>query len=106
MQKLTKTGQFKSGLLLAGIRYTEFILAEADVGTMIDAETEAGSINPVAFSAAMLAHQLQQVKAPDGAIYAGPFTLDMLKRLRQADFAALRAVQVELETLGESEPDA
>lgn len=106
MQKLSKSGQFNIGLYIAGVRYTGFTLTEADVGTMIDAETEAGSINPVAFSAAMLAHQLQQVKTQDGATYDGPFTLDMLKRLRQSDFTALRAVQMELEALGESEPAA
>lgn len=106
MNKLTLSGQFKHGLLINAVLYTHFTLREADVGDMINAEQDAGSVNPVAFNAAMMAHQLTEVKTSDGKTYSGPFTLGMLKPLKQTDFAALRNTMMELEKLGESEPAA
>ena len=100
MDKLTTSGKFTFGLLIAGALYTAFVLQEADVGEMIDAEAEVGPGTIVAFNAALMARQLQSVSKAEGKTVSGPFTSDRIKRLRPADYRALRDAQGVLETLG------
>lgn len=106
MQKLTKSGQFKIGLAIAAVIYTHFTMREADVGDMIEAETDAGSTNPIAFNTALISRQLVSVATADGKVYEGPFISEMLRSLKMPDYKRLRDVQEALEKLGESEQAA
>lgn len=106
MQKVT--GQFKRGLKIGEVTHTGFEMREADVEDMMEAEMEAsrvggGAHTPILFNAQMMLRQLVKVTAAGGAEFAGPFTTNMLKKLKPADYRALREKQAELDELGEAE---
>lgn len=103
----TISGKFKHGLKIGEVVHTAFEMREADVEDMMEAEMEAarvggGAHTPILFNAQMMLRQLVKVTAPDGAEFAGPFTTNMLKRLKPADYRALREKQGELDELGEA----
>ncbi len=105
MQALT--GKFKNGMVIGETRYTGFEMREADVGDMMDAELEAakqggGVETPVIFNAQMMLRQLVKVTATDGKEFTGPFTTNMLKKLKPVDYRSLRQKQMELDLLGEA----
>ncbi|BCB26478.1 hypothetical protein SKTS_13640 [Sulfurimicrobium lacus] len=103
----TITGKFKHGLKIGEVIHTAFEMREADVEDMMEAEMEAaqvggGAHTPILFNAQMMLRQLVKVTAADGSEFAGPFTTNMLKRLKPADYRALREKQGELDELGEA----
>lgn len=101
-------GKFKHGLKIGGVAHTGFEMREADVEDMMEAEMEAarvggGAHTPILFNAHMMLRQLVKVTTADGAEFAGPFTTNMLKKLKPVDYRALREKQAELDELGEAE---
>lgn len=103
----TITGKFKHGLKIGEVNHTAFEMREADVEDMMEAEMEAarvggGTHTPILFNAQMMLRQLVKVTAEDGSEFAGPFTTNMLKRLKPADYRALREKQGALDELGEA----
>lgn len=104
MKKLTLTISLLFGLCIADKKYTSVTLREADVGDMIDAESDVGPGTIVAFSTAMMARQITEVSGPDGT-YSGPFTHDMLRRLKPADYRKLRDAQDQLDQMGNDAPN-
>lgn len=104
----TRTGKFRHGLKIGEVVYIGFEMREATVQDMTEAEiaaarTGGGVHTPIAFNGHMMAQQLTGVSTPDGEIFKGPFTFTMLARLKPADYRELRAVQQELDQLGEPE---
>lgn len=102
------TGKFKHGMKIGEVLHTDFEMREADTEDMMEAEMEAarvggGAHTPIIFNAQMMLRQLVKVTTADGAEFAGPFTTNMLKKLKTADYRALRAKQAELDELGEAE---
>lgn len=100
-------GQFKHGMKIGEVTYTHFEMRDADTEDMMEAEMEAvriggGVHTPIIFNAQMMLRQLVKVTTSDGAEFAGPFTTNMLKRLKTADYRALRDKQGELDSLGEA----
>jgi phage FluMu protein gp41 len=100
-------GQFKHGITIGGVVHTGFEMREADTEDMMEAEMEAarvggGAHTPILFNAQMMLRQLVKVTTADGAEFAGPFTTNMLKKLKTADYRVLRAKQAELDELGEA----
>jgi len=92
-------GTLRHGLEIAGKLAREFELREYTVEDLLDAETEASVMQPLGFNAQLMVRQLVRV-----GDFKGPFTLNMIKRLKAADWRQLRAAQQELEALGEAEP--
>jgi phage FluMu protein gp41 len=101
------TGKFVRGMQIGGVTYTGFEMREADTGDMMDAELEAakqggGVETPIIFNAQMMLRQLVKVTSDDGQEFNGPFTTNMLKKLKPIDYRALRNKQVEIDALGEA----
>ncbi|HEX5276488.1 MAG TPA: phage tail assembly protein [Fluviicoccus sp.] len=105
MNKLKLVVALTFGLFIADKKYTSVTLREADVGDMIDAESDVGPGTIVAFSTAMMARQIVEVSGPDGT-YSGPITIDMLRKLKPKDYRKLRDAQEELEQMGNAEQSA
>jgi len=103
----TLTGKFVRGMVIGGVTYTGFEIRESDTEDMMEAELEAtkqggGVETPIIFNAQMMLRQLTKVTSDDGQEFAGPFTTNMLKKLKPIDYRALRNKQVELDALGEA----
>lgn len=103
----TISGTFVRGMLIGGVTYTGFEIREADTEDMMEAELEAakqggGVETPIIFNAQMMLRQLAKVTTVDGQEFAGPFTTNMMKKLKPVDYRALRNKQVELDALGEA----
>lgn len=92
-------GTLPGGMRIEEVTHHDFEMREADVGDIMDAEAEADVTKPISFNAQMMVRQLVSV-----GDFKGPFTIGMIKRLHPADFRTLRAVQMELDALGESAP--
>lgn len=92
-------GSLKHGLSIEGVLHKDFVLREATVEDMLDAEHEADVIKPLNFNAQMMARQLVSVGS-----FKGPFTINMIRRLKPTDWRILRAAQSEVDALGEEEP--
>lgn len=93
----TIKGTLLHGLKIDGVAHKEFELREASVGDIFDAENEADITRPLAFNGQMMLRQLVRI-----GTFEGPFTIGMLRSLKPADYRALRAKQMELESEGES----
>lgn len=99
MELLKKSGSLPIGLLIAGERYKHFVMREAELGDMIDAEVESGGPgNAIHYNAQLAVRQLVSVTSDDGREFKGPFVLAMIKK--RADFLALRKAQMDLDDLG------
>ena len=101
-------GKFKVGLKIADKIYTGFEMREADTEDMLEAEMECarvggGTHTPILFNGQLMLRQLVKVTADDGSEFAGPFTPNMLKRLKTSNYRAMREKQAELDELGEAE---
>lgn len=94
----TVTGTFVIGLSINGVTHKDFEMREASVGDMFDAESETDVSRPLAFNGQMMIRQLVRV-----GDFKGPFTIGMIRGLHPADYRTLRAKQMELDALGESE---
>lgn len=92
-------GNLVRGMGVPGGQASEFVMREYTVADLLAAEAEASAMTPIAFNANLMALQLERVGG-----FGGPFTLNMIKALKPADWQVLRAAQQELERLGEGVP--
>lgn len=90
------TGQLKHGLAFEGRLLKRFKMRDNSVDDLLAAEFEADISKPLNFSAQLMIRQLVSIDD-----FEGPFTLNMIKRLKPADWRILRAAQSELDSLGE-----
>lgn len=97
-KQLTIKRTFKFGLDLAGKLHKDFEIREASLADMLDAEKRAPTSSPMNFNAELAL--LQIVKIGD---FEGLVTMNMLSKLRPADWWILRDAQEELGALGEAE---
>lgn len=105
MKLLTVTGTLPKGLLIDGTLYRHFEMREAELADMIEAEAEVGSAHQaIAYNAELAVRQLRKLSSEDGREFSGPFVLSMIKK--RGDFLALRKAQMDLDDLGNAEPDA
>jgi phage FluMu protein gp41 len=93
------TGTLKVGLKIKDERHTEYEIREPTVADLIDAEEEAPIDRPLAYDRALLCRVLVRVGG-----FSGPFTPELLNRLKPVDFAALRRALAQSYALGEPEP--
>ena len=99
-------GMFIKSVVLSGVTYTHFKLREATLDDMLDVELEIaqtgrGTHTPIAFNGEMMMRQMVKVYNQDGGEFAGPFTMNMLKKFGPRNYSAIRAKQVEIDLLGE-----
>jgi phage FluMu protein gp41 len=92
------SGPLKHGLTIKGVVHKEFTLREASVDDMLDAEMEVDVTKPLNFNAQMMIRQLVKVGS-----FEGPFTMNMVRQLKPADWRVLRQAQTEVDSLGEGE---
>lgn len=92
-------GKLVRGMGVPGGVAKDFAMREYTVADLLAAEAEASAMTPIAFNANLMALQLERVGS-----FTGPFTLNMIKALKPADWQVLRAAQQELERLGEDGP--
>lgn len=95
----TLSGPLPGGFLAEGVTHDTFTMRAADVGDLLDAELESDVTRPLGFNAALMVRQLVRV-----GTFEGPFTLNMIRRLKPKAWRQLRAAQSELDALGEGEP--
>lgn len=93
----TVKGTLKHGLKLGEQTLKAFELRAASTADMFAAEAIAGVDTPLKFNGALMTVQL--VRIDD---YTGPFTIEMIGKLKTADYAILRAAQLEVDRLGEA----
>jgi phage FluMu protein gp41 len=97
-------GTLKTGFLIGDNAYTEFELREVTTADLLDAEDYAPVVNTLQYAAEVMRRQLVRVTTADGSReFRGPFTVAMIRKLKPADFWALRKAQRELDEAGESE---
>lgn len=92
----TIKGKLKFGFVIGDKTHLDFEMREPTTSDMFDAEDIAGTDTPLKFNGALIAKTL--VRAGD---FNGPFTLAMVRKLRQADYVTLRGALLEAEQLGE-----
>lgn len=93
------TGPLKIGFAINGELHKDFELREATVDDLLDAENEADITKPLNFNAQLLVRQLVRV-----GTYTGPFSINMIRRLKPVDWRILRSAQGEVDALGEDDP--
>lgn len=93
------SGLLKVGLLIDGIAQRGFSLREATVDDLLEAEMESDVTKPLNFSAQLMVRQLVQV-----GDFKGPFTINMIRRLKPVDWRILRDAQGMVDALGEAGP--
>lgn len=101
-------GKLPRGMKIGEKVYTAFEMREVDVEDMMCAELEAANMGggvdtPIIFNGQMMLRQLVKVTTVDGDEFTGPFTINMLSKLKPADYRALRTKQAEIDKLGEAE---
>lgn len=99
-------GKFIKPVELAGVSYTHFKLREATLDDLMDVEVELaqsgrGTHTPVAFNGEMMMRQMVKVYNETGNEFAGPFTMNLLKKFGLKNYSAIRAKQLEIDLLGE-----
>jgi hypothetical protein len=105
MKQLIVVGKLPKGLSIGGVIYTGYEMREALLADMIDAELESGGAgNSIHYNAQLVVRQLTKVSSADGQEFKGPFVVGMIKK--RGDFLALRKSQLELDDLGNAEPNA
>ena len=92
-------GKLIHGLLINGVAHKDFVLRDALVDDLLDAENEVDVMKPLNFNAQLMVRQLVKVGS-----FEGPFTVGMIRRLKPADWRILRAAQSESDALGEVDP--
>ena len=92
-------GPLRHGVTIEGTVHKSFELREATVEDLLDAESEADVTKPLAFNAQLLVRQLIRLGS-----YEGPFTINMIKRMKPVDWRILRAAQTEVDAMGEGGP--
>ena len=90
------TGPLKHGLSIEGVIHKTFKMRDSTVDDLLSAEGEADVDKPLNFNSQLMALQLVSVGS-----FEGPFTMNMIRRLKKADWRILRAAQSELDSLGE-----
>lgn len=103
----SKSSAFTTPITIADVNYTYFEMRESTVDDMFESEMElarigGGAHTPLAFNGQMMVRQITQVRNAQGAVFNGPFTMNMLKSWGPRNYRALRSKQVELDLLGEA----
>lgn len=83
------------GLTIAGVAHKQFEIRESNVADLFAADELASAAHLNRYDAAVLCQQLVRI-----GDYTGPFTLEILGKLKQVDFEILRAAMVEVELAG------
>lgn len=94
----TKIGALKHGLKVGDVAHKSFEIREATAGDLFTAETFAGTDRPIAFAAALLCQQLLSI-----GTFTGPFTLEVIGKLKRADLNLLQEARLALDEEGEAE---
>ena len=94
---VTVKGTLKHGLKIGETPLKRFEMRESTTADMFAAEAIAGVDTPLKFNGALMCQQLLSVDD-----YKGPFVIEMIAALSKADYAILRAAQMELDRLGEA----
>lgn len=92
----TVKGKLKHGMKIGDKTHFDFEMREPTTADIFDAEDEAGPNTPLKFNGAVIAQILVSVGE-----FKGPFSLDMIRTLKQADYVILREKMGEAEKLGE-----
>lgn len=92
-------GSLRHGFVIAEVTHKDFILREATVDDLLDAELAVDVSRPLNFNAELMSRQLVKVGS-----FEGPFTVNMIRRLKTLDWRLLRAAQTEIDDQGEGEP--
>lgn len=92
----TVKGTLKHGLKIGDAVHKDFELREATTADLFEAEDIASPETPLKFNGALIALTLVRV-----GTFEGPFTLSMIRGLKQADYALLRNKLGEADQLGE-----
>jgi phage FluMu protein gp41 len=93
------SGQLKAGVTISNETHKTFALREATVADILDAENDGDITKPLNFAAQLLLRQLVSIGS-----FNGPFTLNLIRRMKPIDWRILRAAQTEIDALGEGEP--
>lgn len=93
-------GTLPHGFEYKGHLQTAFKMREVgNAGELFDAEIEAGGVeNQLAFNGALIARQLLSI-----GDCKGPFSIEQIRKMKPADFQALRVAQGKLNSV---QPDA
>jgi hypothetical protein len=103
-QKIT-TAKLARGLTLGAVTYDEADIREGTLADAFAAEDIASVNQELKFDAALLVQRIVLLRnKATGETFAGVLTLDILGRLKTADFNALRRGMAEAEEVGEPEP--
>lgn len=94
----SKTGVLKHGLKVGTEVHKSFEIREASAGDLFAAETVAGVDRPIAFAAALLCQQLQSI-----GTFTGPFTIELIGKLKRSDLNILQEARLALDDEGEAE---
>lgn len=93
----TVKGTLKHGLKIGDEVLKDFELREAATADMFAAEAVAGVDTPLKFNGALMCEQMVRFGDIDG-----PISIEMIGKLKPADYSILRAAQMELDLLGEA----
>lgn len=94
--RLLAHGKLKYGMKIGEAVHVDFVMKEPNTADLFAAEGVAVTDRPLAFNGALMARQLQKIGS-----FEGPFTLDLIGRLKPCDYNTLRLAQQELDLLGE-----
>lgn len=94
---LIAVGTLRHGLKLGAEELKEFELRESGMTDVFVAEGLSPAGRPLGFAAALMCQQLRRLGS-----FKGPFTMEMISKLRKHDFAILREAQLELDAQGEA----
>lgn len=94
-------GTLRVGMTINGVVHRDFVMREAAVDDLLDAEMEADITKPLNFNAQLMVRQLVKV-----GTFEGPFTVGQIRRMKPVDWRLLRAAQAELDDLGEGEQES
>lgn len=97
--KIHLTDSLVHGLTIGDNTYKKFTLRESTAADLFAADEIASAHHVNRHDAAVLCQQLVCI-----GDYDGPFTLEILGKLKQVDFEILRAAMVEVELAGKPEP--
>ena len=90
-------GKMPSGMEISGVKHKDFVLREALVSDLMTAENNNESGGAVSYNANLACLTLESVGS-----YTGPFTENMVARLKARDWQALRVAMEALNYGGES----
>ena len=94
----TKIGTLKHGLKVGDNVHKSFELREATAGDLFAAENAASPDRPITFAAAMLCQQLVSI-----GTFEGPFTLELIGKMKRQDLNLLQEARLALDAEGEAE---